>query len=170
MTVQAEYEPTERRRFDVRAALWAGVIAGLAFLVVEMVLVAFTGMSVLAPLQMMAAILLGPEVLPAVSEFTIGILFAALFVHFALSIIYAMVLGLIINGRGYGVAVGVGLVFGLALYLLNFFAFTTIYPWFAEARNAISVLAHLTFGAAAAAIYVRAESTVRLGRRTEVTA
>lgn len=170
MTVQAEYESTKRRRFDVSAALWAGVIAGLAFLVIELVLVALTGMSVFAPLQMMAAILLGPEVLAPAAEFTVGVMLAALFVHFALSIIYTMVLGLIINGRSYGVAIGVGLVFGLALYLLNFFAFTTIYPWFAEARNAISVIAHLSFGATAAAVYVRAESSMRLGRRTEVRA
>lgn len=36
---------------------------------------------------------------------------------------------------------------------MNFYGFTTLFPWFAMARNWVSVFAHLVFGLAAAWAY-----------------
>ena len=40
----------------------------------------------------------------------------------------------------------IGAVFGLLIYLVNFYGFTAIWPWFAKARNFISLFSHVMFG------------------------
>ncbi|MEO8187579.1 MAG: hypothetical protein ABI580_09485, partial [Burkholderiaceae bacterium] len=46
-----------------------------------------------------------------------------------------------------------GAVFGLALYVVNFYGFTTLFPWFAMARGGLSIFVHLVFGIVAAWLY-----------------
>jgi len=48
-------------------------------------------------------------------------------------------------------------VFGLAMYLLNFYGMTRFFPWFAEARNWVNVVSHLVFGVVVADTYMRLE-------------
>jgi len=132
---------------DWRAGVWAGVIAGLGFMMLEMILVPmFMGGSPWGPPRMIAAIALGREVLPPPDTFTPGILAAAMVVHFALSIVYALILAVLIAGASRGTVIWVGAAFGLVLYLVNFYLFTAIFPWFAMARNWISVFSHIMFG------------------------
>lgn len=95
---------------------------------------------------MIAAIALGTDVLPPPATFDAGIVLVALLVHFALSIIFAMVFAVVICRVRVGAALALGTLGGLALYLINFYGFTAVFPWFAEARNWISVFAHLVFG------------------------
>jgi uncharacterized membrane protein YagU involved in acid resistance len=78
----------------------------------------------------------------------------AMVVHFPLSILYAIILGFVVQRMGIGAAVGIGAAYGLALYLVNFYGFTAIFPWFAMARNWVSITAHIIFGAVAAWAYV----------------
>lgn len=52
-------------------------------------------------------------------------------------------------------ALAVGAGYGLALYLVNFYLFTAVFPWFAMARNWVSVFAHIVFGLVAAWVYLR---------------
>ena len=54
-----------------------------------------------------------------------------------------------------GMASLVGAVFGLAMYLLSFYGMTRFFPWFAEARNSVSVVSHLVFGVVVADTYLR---------------
>ncbi|RAL20914.1 hypothetical protein DL240_14660 [Lujinxingia litoralis] len=164
MATQSASNAPSSGRLNTTAALWAGGIGGLLFLVLELAIVPLMGMSVWAPLQMISAIVLGSDVLPPPAAFSIGVLLTALLVHFALSFIYASILGFIIARRPMGVALGIGAIFGLALYVLNFYVFTGLYPWFAEARNALSIGVHLAFGLSAAFVYVRVRASERLGR------
>lgn len=144
-----------RIRPDWRAAVWAGIIAGLVFMMLEMILVPmFMGGSPWGPPRMIAAIALGEGVLPPPDTFAPGILAAAIVVHFVLSIVYALILGVLIAGSSRGTAIWVGAGFGLVLYLVNFYLFTAIFPWFAMARNWISVFCHITFGLVAGWAYV----------------
>jgi hypothetical protein len=46
-----------------------------------------------------------------------------------------------------------GLVFGLVIYAINFYGFTALFPWFAEARNWITILAHAIFGLTLGLVY-----------------
>ena len=143
-------------KLNVRAAVWAGVIAGAVFMMLEMGLVATVGGdSPWAPPRMIAAMVLGPGVLPPPATFDIGILMVTMMIHFALSIVYGVLLGWLISRRQFGLAAagGAGLAFGLAIYFVNFYGFTAIWPWFAMARNGISIFAHAMFGLVLGASY-----------------
>ena len=69
-------------------------------------------------------------------------------IHMALSITYGFVLAWAVSRWGLGrrIAAVVGGVFGLVLYLINFYGFTALFPWFAEARGWISISSHSVFG------------------------
>lgn len=154
----AEIAVTEKRgaAVDWRAAVWAGVISGAVFMVLEMMMVPlFLGDSMWAPPRMIAAIVMGEGVLPPPATFDFGILMVAMAVHFVLSVLFALVLALLIARLGFGAALAVGAGYGLALYLINFYGFTAIFPWFAMARNWVSIFAHLVFGLIAAWAYKR---------------
>ena len=46
-----------------------------------------------------------------------------------------------------------GAVFGLLLYVVNFYGFTAIFPWFAMAQNWVSIFSHIMFGVIAGWAY-----------------
>jgi hypothetical protein len=145
---------TRENRINWSSAVWAGVIAGAVFMILEMIMVPlFLGGSPWAPPRMIAAIVMGQGVLPPPATFDLGVLTVAMIVHFALSILYAVILAAITFRLTTSPALLVGAAFGLLLYLVNFFVFTAIFPWFAEARNWVSVFAHIVFGLAAAWSY-----------------
>ena len=141
---------------DWKAAVWAGLTAGLVFMVLEMLLVQLFGEGTMwGPPRMIAAIVLGQGVLPPPATFAAGVFVAAMVVHFVLSLIYAFIFGWIASQwqpTMTGAAIG-GLVFGLVIYAVNFYGFTAVFPWFAEARNWITILAHAVFGLTLGAVY-----------------
>jgi hypothetical protein len=156
-------EASMSRKFDLRAAVWAGIVAGIVFIALEMVLVAVVqGMSPWAPPRMIAAIVMGEGVLPPMEApvtFDATVFAVAMAVHFALSILLAMILGWGVSRFGLGMAASIaaGLVFGLAVYAVNFYGFTAVFPWFAMARGPIGIVAHAVFGVVAGGVYRRLE-------------
>lgn len=142
-------------QLDWKAATWSGVIAGLVFLVLEMVMVpVFGGGSPWGPPRMIAAIVLGEGVLPPPATFAPGIVLVAMVLHFVLSIVYALIFALVIHRLSLVPALALGAAGGLILYLVNFYGFTALFPWFAMARNWISIFAHIVFGLTTAGVYV----------------
>ena len=140
--------------FDWKTAIWAGLIGGVVFMMLEMMMVPlFGGGSPWGPPRMIAAMVMGKGVLPPPATFDMGVLMAAMAVHFPLSIVFTLILAWIIARFDFGVALLIGAVFGLGLYLVNFYGFTAIFPWFAMARNWISIFSHVMFGVIAAAAY-----------------
>lgn len=143
-----------RSTIDWKSAIWSGLIAGLVFMALEMMLVPLLqGGSPWGPPRMIAAIGMGKEVLPPPATFDFGIIFVAMLIHFALAIVYGLILALIIHRLSMGMAIVAGAVFGLALYAINFHGFTAVFPWFAMARGGLSVFVHLVFGVVAAWAY-----------------
>ena len=139
---------------DWPAAVYSGLIAGAVFLVLEMIMVPlFLGESAWGPPRMIAAIALGKDVLPPPATFDFGIFAVAMLVHFALSIIYAVAFDWVTERLGLTTTILLGAVFGLLLYLINFYGFTAVFPWFALARNWVSIVAHIVFGMSVAAAY-----------------
>lgn len=142
---------------DWSAAIWAGLIAGLIFLILEMLMVPmFLDGSPWGPPRMIGAMVLGQDVLPnppPAPTFDFGVVATAMMVHFVLSVIFAIVLALILSKMGTGAALAVGAVFGLVLYFVNFYGMTAIFPWFAMARNWVSIFSHIVFGLLAAWVY-----------------
>ncbi len=137
-----------------KAAIIAGIIAGAIFMILEMILVPLVGGgSPWGPPRMIAAIGMGKEVLPPPGDFALMPVMVAMVIHFILSIIFAVILAFIIQRFSLGLAILIGAIFGLLLYFVNFYGFTAVFPWFAMARNAVSIFSHIVFGAAAAWIY-----------------
>lgn len=142
-----------------KAAIWAGIIAGVVFIMLEMALVALVqGMSPWGPPRMMAAMVMGEGVLPPMKgavTFDPGVVAVAMIVHLVLSIILAVILGLGISRFGLSLLAAIlsGAVFGIVVYYINFYGFTAVFPWFAMARGAISIFAHAVFGAVAGGVY-----------------
>lgn len=139
-----------------RAVIWAGIIAGIVFMMLEMVLVATVGGgSLWGPPRMIGAMVLGSEVLPPPATFEIGVMLVAMLVHLIVSLIYAAILGWAISRwhMSLGTALVVGIVFGLVVYFVDFYLFTAIWPWFATARNWISIFSHAMYGLVLAWVY-----------------
>jgi uncharacterized membrane protein YagU involved in acid resistance len=142
-----------------KAAIWAGIIAALIFLMLEMLMVPlFLNGSPWAPPRMIGAIVLGKEVLPPPATFDLGIVMAAIVLHLVLSILYAVVIAFIIKKMSFIQALAVGAVIGLLIYFVNFYIMTGMFPWFAMARNWVSAFAHVAFGIGVAWAYMKLQS------------
>lgn len=141
-------------RINAKAAIWAAIIAGVIFMMMEMMLVAiFMGESPWGPPRMIAAIGMGKEVLPPPATFDAGIMMVAMLIHFGLSVILAFVFAFIAQGRTVGTSTLLGAAFGLAVYLVNFYGMTAVFPWFAMGRGWIGIVSHIAYGAVLGLIY-----------------
>lgn len=148
--------------FHVKQSVYAGIIAGLIFMMLEMIMVPlFLGGSPWGPPRMIAAILMGQDVLPPPATFNFGLLMIAVMLHLALSIIYALIIDYISKNTKFILALLIGAIIGYAIYLVNFYVFTGLFPWFANARNWVSVFAHISFGIAAVWTYRGLTHTVK---------
>lgn len=149
-----------------KAATAAGLIAGAVFLMLEMAMVAFIqGQSPWGPPRMMAAIVMGEGALPPPASFDAGIVMVAMLVHFALSIVLALIFALAHAAlkMGLAAAIAAGTLFGLAVYYVDFHLFTAVFPWFAMARGTVSIVGHAVFGLTLGWSYHKIART-RLGR------
>jgi hypothetical protein len=144
-------------RVDARAAVCAGVAAGILATALQIVLWAIFTDALPAILyrdsRFAAAIVLGPGVLPPPASFNAGIMLLAAVVHFALAIAYALMLAWLIADLRMPTSLLAGAAFGLSVYALNMYGFTAVFPWFASSRDWITALTHLVFGMALAAVY-----------------
>lgn len=155
MTSGHYMESYQQDRTDWRAAVWAGLIAGAAFLILEMLMVMlFLGQSPWAPPRMIAAIMMGRDVLPPPASFDAGIVMVAMAIHFTLSIIYGLILGWGVHRLGSINILLIGAVFGLAIYFVDFHLIApAAFPWFTEAQNWVSVVGHVVYGLVLGASY-----------------
>jgi len=67
-------------------------------------------------------------------------------IHLIISIICAGFLVLLTARLDSVPASLAGIVFGVILYAVNLYGFTVIFPWFAQARGWITLIAHGVFG------------------------
>jgi len=145
-----------RPGLDWAASGWAGLGAGGAFILLQTFLGAlFGGGDKTDAVRRIASIALGGAVMPAGEPFTVIVFLAAAAVHIPLSLIYARVLAAMIDGMRPARAVASGALFGAALYVVNYYVFSGVFPWFVTARGPEALVSHLAFGALAAAIYTR---------------
>lgn len=138
------------------AALWAGISAGIVSTAAEILIWivftdAFPGV-LLRDARLTAAIVMGRGVLTP-GGFDTPVMLVATCLHFALSVIYAAAYaGLAeLTGRRRVSLLGAG--FGAALYAINLYGFTLIFPWFTAAREWPTLAAHVVFGLSCAWTY-----------------
>jgi hypothetical protein len=151
---RAFFEPSTGRQF--MAVLGAGIAAGILATAVQILLWSMFTESwvdrLLRDVRLTAALVMGQTVLPPAQGFDAPVMVIATLLHFALSVLYAAVLSLLIRSN-LGMSLWIGWIFGLGLFFLNLYGFTLLFPWFAQARDWITFIAHLVFGVTAAATY-----------------
>ena len=146
---------------DWRPAVIAGLLAGALALMLRVLLwVLVTGGSFWAPFYQSAAILLGPESLAPVDAPQMGVVAAGVLMHMALSLVYALLLAFIIHRWGLVVGIVGGALFGLAIYIINYYTFTYLFPWFFPLRSWLVLATHIFFGATAGGIYEALERDI----------
>ena len=149
-----EAAPQMRQLVDWRAALWAGLIGGLVFLLLMLFLVpSLAGGNAWVIIRLLASVVLGASILAPPATFSLPALAAGLLVHFALSIAFALLLAYLIHHWGLLIGIIGGAVFGLAIYALNFYTLTIFFPWFYAMRSLPVIIAHVIFGAVTGGVY-----------------
>ena len=146
---------------DWRAAVIAGLVSGLLTMVLWMILLTMTtGGSAWTPLHHIAAILLGEGVLAPSQSINWQVVITGLFIHLVLSIFYAVILAFIIHRWGLIIGILGGAMFGLAIYAINYYTFSALFPWFFSLRSWIALVGHVFFGMMVGGIYESLERDV----------
>lgn len=136
------------------AAIGAGVVAGVAFVVLQSVLASIIyGESVWAPFHRIAAMAVGSGALEDAYVFVFDIVLIAAALHFGLSAFYGLVYSYVVVEFSPESAPWIGAIGGVLIYLVNFYGFTGLYPWMAEMRGIVTLFTHAVFGGLLAACY-----------------
>lgn len=150
-----------RQVMDWRAAVFAGLIAGAIFLVSLLIIYPVaTGGSPWILLRMIAAVVLGQEALTPINAPSGSVAVVAVLLHFVLSLLYTLIVAFVVHRWGVLLAVLVGGLIGLAIYLINVFTFTIFFDWFTLAREWPFLVVHIIFGAVAGGIYELLEKDI----------
>lgn len=128
------------------AGLSAGVLATLAQLVLWWLVEVPLIDTLLRDARLTAALLMGQEVLPPPTTGRWDILLVASFIHFALSLSYALLPAALSGRWRIGPTLLAGAFYGLLIYSVNLYGLTWFFPWFAVSRDWVTLLAHLVFG------------------------
>lgn len=141
---------------DLKLALVTGLGAGVIVTVVQFFLWWMTAMPLpetfFRDVRLTAAIIMGTRVLqPASSAASWDILLVATLIHFSLSIAYAVIPAHLAGRLRLSPFLVFGAMYGLMIYVVNLYGFTLLFPWFAVARDGVTLATHLVFGVTLAA-------------------
>lgn len=150
MELQIKSHDWHRRMPNWPRAACSGLVAGALLMVLEMLWTAtVSGSSPWSTSHHVAAIVMGERALQS-SAFDIGIVAVALGTHYVLGVVFGLILAIIIAGFHYeqntGMLEVIGVVFGAALYLLNFYGMAIFFPWIADLQGWSTFIGHIIFG------------------------
>jgi hypothetical protein len=150
---------------DWPAAAVAGFAAGAVLMVLDLLWSSFVvGDGPWRTSHLIASIFAGPEGLQSADRFSVGVVAIALATHYALGIVFGLVMAAIMVRFNLDASVGralvTGVVFGIVLYLINIDVVVRLaFPWLAELRGWATLLAHVVFGVVAALLYRKLQRT-----------
>jgi len=144
--------PAPRRHF-LLAAMAGGIAAGIVSTLVQIGLwLLFTDdfpEILLRDARLTAALILGSRVLAPGAVADWPVMGVATLIHFGLSFVYSAVMGAVARPLAGLRLVAAGALLGAALYFINLYGFTLLFPWFSAARGWITLAAHVAFGVTA---------------------
>ncbi len=148
-------ETAPRRRKAQPSALVgvpAGLLAGVAYLLAQVLFALWSGGTGSEPVQRIAAILLGPDAAPPPAEWSATVCGIALIIHLPLSALYGRVVDVVVMAIDDMFAAALaGAVVGALMYVLHrWFIAPVAFPWFEASRSAATALDHVLFGVVAA--------------------
>ena len=139
------------RHVTWRAVLVSGLVAGTLFLVADLIFAPrVTHVGAALTLRYFAALVLGSKVL---TQTGFGILVVGIIVHYVLSLVFALVIALVIHRWGMMVGIIGGALLGVAIYGINLYTITLLFPWFFAINSTVILLCHAIFGAVAGGVY-----------------
>ena len=128
----------------------AGIVAGTLSTLAQMLLRVAVGADawtlLLRDARLTAALVLDEAAPSPSAGFDAGIMLIATGIHYALSIIYAALLLPVAKRLALLPSLLAGAGFGALLYFVNLYGFSSIFPWFTQARGGITLAVHLVFG------------------------
>lgn len=137
----------KQESLDWFAAVAAGLIAGIAFIVVHAVLrLVVSGDETAAALRYTAASLIGRFSQPAADSLPLLTTVVAILVHLVLAVVLALILAVIAHRWRLMLTVLAGLVFGLLLYLAVFYGLQARLPWLVDYRGWTSLAVYVLYG------------------------
>jgi hypothetical protein len=139
------------RHVTWRAVLISGLVAGTLFLITDLIFAPLvTNVSGALTLRYFAALVLGSKVL---TETGTGIFLTGIVVHYVLSLVFALVIALVVHRWGMVVGIVGGAIMGVAIYGINLYTVTVLFPWFFAINSPVILLCHAIFGAVAGGVY-----------------
>jgi hypothetical protein len=142
-----------QKNMSWRAVLIAGLAAGTAFLVTNVVLLPlFVNVDPGLSLRYIASLVMGPGVLTQTDNPTL-IAIVGTVIHYALSLLFALIVAIVVHRWGLLVGIVGGAVLGLALYGINLYTMTVFFTWFFALNNTVLLISHILFGAVAGGVY-----------------
>jgi hypothetical protein len=137
-----------------RAIPIAGLIAGTVHLVLTLALTpVFFNVDATLMLRYFGSLVLGSDVLLQNDAAT---LIVGVIVHYALSLLFALVIAVVVHRWGLLVGIIGGALLGLAFYGINIYLFTRLlgwFDWFYAVATPVLLLSHIAFGAVAGGVY-----------------
>lgn len=125
----------------------AGIGAGLIFALFHMIMSQILGTGFLDPLRLIAAIALGPSVLPQNSPLFLPLI-VGLLVHVSLAALYGAIFA--VSARYIRILrrdlITATTLFGLGIWLVNFYFFSPLlFPWFGHTLDIVQFISHTLF-------------------------
>lgn len=146
----------------VPAAL-AGLAAGIVMALVAMMVTAVMGMGLFAAPAMIAGIVLGPE---AAMNPSPGVIVTGLGLHMVLSMMFGVLFAVLV-ARVRASTVGLGLAYGVALWIMNFYVLSFVSAgaraMAAHEPVALAIGTHLIFGLVLGTIVARSGKSLPAG-------
>ncbi|MBZ0281798.1 MAG: hypothetical protein K8L97_13750 [Anaerolineae bacterium] len=153
------------KHLRLRAVLIAGIAAGTAFLVFNVLFMPLVlQVSPVVILRYMGSLILGSQV---VIQTDVSPVVVGLVVHYLISLLLTLLIAIVVHRWGLVVGVIGGAILGLSLYAINLYTFTLFFQWFFAINNWVLLLSHVVFGAVAGGVYeVFDDYDLPLNRRT----
>lgn len=134
----------------VKEGLAAGLVAGVLFVIAEILAAASAGDPALTPFPMFASVVVGADAFEQLS-LPVAVLIGTI-VHFALSAIFGIVYGFFASReavdarRSWKRHALLGAAYGCALWLINYQLIGRLaYPWFADTNAVAQLIVHAFF-------------------------
>ncbi len=143
-----------RQVMDWSAALWAGIIAGIVFFLLNIFFIPlFLGGNLWIVVRLFASIFLGEGILAPPATFDIIALLVSIISNLVLSIGFTALIAFVLHRWGLFTGIIGGSIFGLAIYLVNFYSLSYFYPWFFAMNSWPFAVTHILFGGIAGGVY-----------------
>lgn len=134
-----------------RAVLIAALVAGTAFLLVNLVLTqVLYDINPALSLRYIASLVMGEAIV--MDDDTVSLIVGVL-VHYGLSLLFTLVVTIVVHRWGLLVGIIGGGLLGIAIYFINLYTLTLVFPWFFAMNGTVWLLSHLFFGMAAGGVY-----------------